>query len=361
MAVTSLILTFGDSKDKGFLIEETPLGFRLLDSREFLSGNDRQSAVYFFKKAFFSKFEQTLLVNDELAAFEAAIKGLSATGETLLIKVGSQKSLIGIGSFGRVEIKSQEIGLGKGSLKLLKEAESLTIIRWLERTVKFDELENYLANKSLYPGLVPISKLELEIEQAAATEIIRFLKSKFWPGRAIPRRIILAGSVFSQAPKNYEPLLAFLNGFEPEGFCRVFLDVFGILPALGQVALVEEGKAINWEEQLLALADVLGLTQTKRGGEELGELILDLGFTEKQRIILKSGELVTVPYEGHQSGSVFLNLKNGVNFNSGLADISLSGGKIGIVIDGRGRPLPYPQLDSESRQRVKGWREALGG
>ncbi|KKS41209.1 MAG: hypothetical protein UV05_C0059G0012, partial [candidate division CPR1 bacterium GW2011_GWA2_42_17] len=188
MPARTLVISFGNAFDKAFLVEETDNGFRIIKTLELLSCGSRDAAVFFFKKLFSSQFEQTLnsslsenqgsasvneqvlIINDEEAALSAALKNLSASGEVLLLSIGAKKSLLGIGSFGRVELRSEVLGLGQGITKLLAARESLFIGRWMKESARFLDTENYLANKSIYPGVLPVDPLSLEMEQGAATE-----------------------------------------------------------------------------------------------------------------------------------------------------------------------------------------------
>ena len=380
MPARTLVISFGNAFDKAFLVEETDNGFRIIKTLELLSCGSRDAAVFFFKKLFSSQFEQTLnsslsenqgsasvneqvlIINDEEAALSAALKNLSASGEVLLLSIGAKKSLLGIGSFGRVELRSEVLGLGQGITKLLAARESLFIGRWMKESARFLDTENYLANKSIYPGVLPVDPLSLEMEQGAATEIVRFLKERFWPvSRSIPKRIILSGAVFAKSPKVYQSLMIFLNGFEPLGFCHIFLDQKNALPAFGELLLSFDKRNFQIEDNLASLGDLISLTHRKKISEELGELTLDLGLAQKQKIILKSRDLINIPFDNEQSGSLGMTLKKGVSFDGPISEINLYGGLLGLVVDARGRPLPCPQMDSESRVMVKKWHQDLGG
>lgn len=362
MPARTLVISFGAACDKAFLVEETDNGFHVSKSLELLSTGRRDAAIFFFKKLFFSQYEQTLIINDEEAALGLALKNLSASGEVLFLGIGARKSFLGIGSFGRVELRSEDLGLGQEITKLLADVEGLSIGRWMKESIRFSDTENYLANKSIYPGALPVDSLSLELEQGAATEIVRFLKNRFWPAsKLIPKKIILSGAVFAKSPKVYQSLIIFLNGFEPLGFCHVFLDQKNALPVFGELLLSLDKRNFQIEDNLTSLGDLIGLTHRKKINEELGELTLDLGLAQKQKIILKSGDLLNIPFDNEQSGSLSLTLKKDVSFDGEVSEINLYGGLLGLIVDARGRPLLCPQSDSESRSTVKKWHQSLGG
>lgn len=357
---TTLVINFGSSLDKGFLIEEKETGLSIRKKVELLSCKDAQSATFFIKKIFHGQFDENLVIENELEAITQTLKELSLSGEVLLIEIGSAKSILGIGSYGRVELRVEEMGLGSKIEKILQKRETVSILRWMPHPIKFESVDNFLGNKSIYPGLKPASIDELDIEQAVACEIIKFLKEKYWPAsRNIPKKVILSGAVFSHAPKAYQPLLTFLNGFEPTGFIHVYRDPHNAIAVYGALILETNEKIINIFDNFESLGDVISLNHSKKEGEDLGEVSLDLGFVERQRLILRSGQLLVVPFSDEQNGKVLLNLDKGVDFEGIQDEIRLIGGPVGIVIDGRGRPIPKPQLDTQSKEMVKKWHQAM--
>lgn len=360
MVVDTLVVKFGLSVDRAILFREDEGSLKILDKLEIISPHDRQFSLYFFKKHFLDKFEQTIVIKNEGAAAVKTLSSLSANQEVAFLSVDLSESLIGLGSFSRVQVKSAKLGLGTAALTALTRLEVGSLASWLTFPLSLSDLENYLANKSIYPATLPLSQPELEMEGSLVTEITSLLKKDYWlEKRTMPSKFFLTGEGFRRFDKPSQALLSFMNGFQPTGACQVFLDRENIFAFFGEFLEKTDSKNIEPENHFLSLCDLISLGHQKKIGESLGTIELDLGLNYSQKIDLLAGEIVVVPYGQEKPGRAVLELKKGVLLENLGSDISLRGGFFGIVIDTRGRPLAHPSLDSRDKEMIKKWHTSL--
>ena len=81
---------------------------------------------------------------------------------------------------------------------------------------------------------------------------------------------------------------------------------------------------------------------------------------------LKYGSLETLPLPSGEVGKLTLQLMHGtdIGFGPGRAPrdgFSVAGGALGVVFDGRGRPLDLPTDAVRRRELIKKWNWTLGG
>jgi hypothetical protein len=84
----------------------------------------------------------------------------------------------------------------------------------------------------------------------------------------------------------------------------------------------------------------------------------------ESRMDLKYGSLETLPLSSGEAGKLTVQCLRGadVGFGPGHGGtIPVSGGALGVVFDGRGRPLDLPADGVRRRELIKKWNWTLGG
>ena len=79
---------------------------------------------------------------------------------------------------------------------------------------------------------------------------------------------------------------------------------------------------------------------------------------------VKFGTLELLPLPGGQTGRLELHPlgRADVGFGPGRGTtVTVSGGALGVVFDGRGRPISLPQDHGRDRDLIKNWYWTLGG
>ena len=261
------------------------------------------------------------------------------------------------------------------------------------------ELTNRIGNKMIRPTTVPQSLEELVIEQAIAREALRlsFVQHKAFAvnlkgvqkertisdafeqsdsGQSLVDMmeldlIVGSGGVLSHAPRREQSAKMLIDSFLPEGITSLAVDSIFMMPQLGVMANIEK-KSIAEEARVAALEVFekdclirLGTCVAPVGSMSKSEVPLKINLEfkngEKKSIDLQSGELIRVEV-GYEEVKAELIPAKGINVGAGKGekiDTIIFGGQVGLIFDGRGRPLDVGSDSNERISNLKKWASAL--
>ena len=250
--------------------------------------------------------------------------------------------------------------------------------QWTAELVSKEDVHQYLCNHAPVPFFVPEEKKGLAILEAFARYRLRdinqqLIKSNPWfpykstaglTGHFEP--IIASGALLTQAPTSGQSMLILIDGLEPWGVTTIVLDRHHILPLLGLIGANEP----VFPTHILAsnVFESLGTVVTAVAEAPEDEPVLNVEVkTENakdyeveifqgslKRLIIPSGvtaELTLKPSERTDIGF------GGPGMGGRL---KVPGGRMGVVIDARGRPLELPQDDGHRIEMLKRWQLILG-
>ncbi len=243
-----------------------------------------------------------------------------------------------------------------------------------------DEITSYyLQNKMIHPSFLPATLEDLAIEQAwTRVKLIRTLENAalFFPdleydqhkgltGKYEP--IIISGAALDKAPTLGQTLLMALDSIQPSGITTLLLDRSQVLAGLGSIAEHESLLPVQVldSEVLENLATVVCAQSNVREGALVVKV--EIVFDEGERVLLdvRQGEIKLVEIE--ESTHLRIYLAPEVHTDIGMGErglggwISLKSGKLGVVIDARGRPIKLPEGIERRSQLIKTWLWELGG
>lgn len=294
---------------------------------------------------------------------------------------------------------SANLGMSYSICNVLAEAGLNNVLRWVPFNIDEKELTNRIGNKMIRPTTVPQSLEELVIEQAIAREALRlsFKQHKeFAVGlKGVQKErtisdafdqsasgetlvdmmnldlLVGSGGVLSHAPRREQSAKMMIDSFQPEGITQLAVDSIFMMPQLGVLANVEEASIA--EEARKAALEVfhkdclirLGTCLTPVGKAKPGQTMLTVNMTlpdgKAINHELKYGEMIRfeAPYE-----PIHAELIPGKNMDIGggkneAVNTTIFGGIVGIILDGRGRPLA---ISTEPEQRISDlgkWSAAL--
>ena len=294
---------------------------------------------------------------------------------------------------------SANLGMSYSICNVLAEASLSNVLRWVPFDIDEKELTNRIGNKMIRPTTVPQSLEELVIEQAIAREALRlsFVQHKAFAvnlkgvqkertisdafeqsdsGQSLVDMmeldlIVGSGGVLSHAPRREQSAKMLIDSFLPEGITSLAVDSIFMMPQLGVMANIDK-KSIAEEARVAALEVFekdclirLGTCVAPVGSMSKSEVSLKINLEfkngEKKSIDLRSGELIRVEV-GYEEVKAELIPAKGINVGAGKGekiDTIIFGGQVGLIFDGRGRPL---DVDSDPNQRIsnlKKWASAL--
>ena len=294
---------------------------------------------------------------------------------------------------------SANLGMSYSICNVLAEASLPNVLRWVPFDIDEKELTNRIGNKMIRPTTVPQSLEELVIEQAIAREALRlsFVQHKAFAvnlkgvqkertisdafeqsdsGQSLVDMmeldlIVGSGGVLSHAPRREQSAKMLIDSFLPEGITSLAVDSIFMMPQLGVMANIEN-KEIAEQARVAALEvfekDCLIRLGTciapvgKLSGSEIAlQVNLEFKNGEKKDIEVRYGELIRIEAEYEEIKAVLTPAK-GVDVGAGDGEqisTTIFGGQVGIVFDGRGRPLEIDASSSKRISNLKKWSEAM--
>ena len=294
---------------------------------------------------------------------------------------------------------SANLGMSYSICNVLAEASLPNVLRWVPFDIDEKELTNRIGNKMIRPTTVPQSLEELVIEQAIAREALRlsFVQHKAFAvnlkgvqkertisdafeqsdsGQSLVDMmeldlIVGSGGVLSHAPRREQSAKMLIDSFLPEGITSLAVDSIFMMPQLGVMANIEN-KEIAEQARVAALEvfekDCLIRLGTciapvgKLSGSEIPlQVNLEFKNGEKKDIEVRYGELIRIEAEYEEIKAVLTPAK-GVDAGAGDGEqisTKIFGGQVGIVFDGRGRPLEIDASSSKRISNLKKWSEAM--
>ncbi len=294
---------------------------------------------------------------------------------------------------------SANLGMSYSVCNVLAETGMDNVLRWVPLDIDRAELNDRIGNKMIRPTTVPQSLQELIIEQAIAREALRlsFIQHKEFAvglkGVQTERTIsdafdqsesgatlvnmmeldllVGSGGVLSHAPRREQAARMLVDAFMPTGITQLAVDSIFMMPQLGVLANID--KIDLKENARKAAVEVfkkdclirLGTCIAPVGKSKPGKIILTLELTLPDgnaiRYGLKTGELIKIdaPYEPMKAK---LTPSRNMDIGAGKGEIintKIYGGQTGILLDGRGRPLELPAIDSERIAKLQEWSKVV--
>ena len=294
---------------------------------------------------------------------------------------------------------SANLGMSYSICNVLAESGLKNVLRWVPFDIDEKELTNRIGNKMIRPTTVPQSMEELFIEQAIAREALRlsFKQHKEFAvglkgiqkertisdafdqttsGETLVNMMDLdllvgSGGVLSHAPRREQSAKMLIDSFMPEGITQLAVDSIFMMPQLGVLAAVDK-KDLKEDARKAALEVFhkdclirLGTCVTPVGKSKKGELLLTAEIKIQNENIRKIDIFkddfirIEAPYE-----PVDVILTPGKNINVGggpgeKIDTQIYGGTVGLIFDGRERPIKIPSDSMDRLNALNKWSNAI--
>ena len=294
---------------------------------------------------------------------------------------------------------SANLGMSYSICNVLAESGLDNVLRWVPFDIDRKELTNRIGNKMIRPTTVPQSLEELFIEQSIAREALRlsFKQHKEFAvglkgvqkertisdafdqttsGESLVNMMDLdllvgSGGVLSHAPRREQSAKMLIDAFMPEGITQLAVDSIFMMPQLGVLAHVDK-KEFSEDARKAALEVFhkdclirLGTCITPIGKAKPGDTILNAVMTlsdgtKKEQELIR-GEIVRLkaPYEAIQA---VLKPSKSMDIGGGKGqeiETNIFGGKVGLIFDGRDRPITIPANQEERLESIRSWSDAL--
>ena len=289
---------------------------------------------------------------------------------------------------------SANLGMSYSISNVLSEAGLDNVLRWIPFAIAEGDLRDRIKNKMIRPTTIPQQLEELQIEHAVAREALRLA---FAQHRALAvglkgvqsertlsdvfeqsasgatlidmmalDLLVGSGGVLSHAPRRAQTAALLVDAFQPEGVTQLAVDSIFMMPHLGVLATIDEKAATDVFERDCLI--YLGSCVAPVGEGKEGDVCCDFALTgeavagAEQSGQLRVGDLLC--FELADGAVAELSLAPARAFDVGAGpgqplETTVRGGVIGIILDGRGRPLQFPADEEDRVRRLREWSAAL--
>jgi len=288
---------------------------------------------------------------------------------------------------------SANLGMSYSVCNVLSEAGAANIKRWVPAPMNEFVLRNRLRNKMIRPTTIPQTREDLLVEQAVAREALRLafihhqqlatgLKgvqqqrdigatfSQSESGETLVNLfdlgiIIGSGGVLSHAPRRQQAALMMIDAFQPLGVTMLTVDSIFMMPQLGVLAREhpEIAHEVFRRDCLIPLGPVIAPLGAVRPGEEVMTLTLTPPGGDARTTVVHGGELLCFPLAQGEHATLTAQPVKGLDLGAGRGrsiTCTVDGGVVGVIADGRGRPLQLPDDESILHRKLQEWLVAIG-
>jgi uncharacterized protein (TIGR01319 family) len=287
---------------------------------------------------------------------------------------------------------SANLGMSYSISNVLAEAGLSNIMRWVPFTIDEQTLRNRIKNKMIRPTTIPQTLDELQIEHAISREALRLAlihhKSLATGLKGVQQErtisdvfeqqtsgkslvdmlkldlIVGSGGILSHAPRRIQSMLMMVDAYEPLGFTTLSVDSIFMMPHLGVLSTINEKAATDVFVRDCMI--YLGTCAAPIGQGKSGELCADYEITfPDSRIVkdqLKFGDLRLYPLELGKRAKMTMQPAKQVNLGAGAGvpvTREVQGGVVGLMLDGRGRPLQLPGEQAARVAALMKWYQAM--
>ena len=285
---------------------------------------------------------------------------------------------------------SANLGMSYSVSNVLAEAGLDQIMRWVSFDIEEADLRDRIKNKMIRPTTIPQLMQELQVEQAIAREALRLafdqhralavglkgVQSKRTladvfeqgaTGESLVEMMALdmlvgSGGVLSHAPRREQSCAMLIDAFQPEGVTRLAVDSIFMMPHLGVLSTVDERAATDVFERdcLIYLGTCVAPVGEGKDGEVCLQYEIDLP-SGGQTGELQVGQLQWMPLADGEEVEVSLQPARRWDVGAGpgqALNARVRGGIVGLVLDGRGRPIQMA-ADQDRRRQISDWQQAL--
>ncbi|MBA3824504.1 MAG: glutamate mutase L [Ktedonobacterales bacterium] len=225
----------------------------------------------------------------------------------------------------------------------------------------------------LHPTWLPETPDELALDGALAREALRLATEQ---GAAYGRSSDLAqidvligtGGFFAHQPTLGMAALLLLDAVQPRGICTLILDSAQLAEPLGAASLLDpmaSADAVDVDALLVQLGTCVATVGMPPPGEPALRVVLEYADGREQVAEILPGTIEALPLAPGQTARMQLFPAAGVDIGLGPGEHAqagnpVEGGRLGLIIDARGRPLTLPENDQQRQARLRQWHAAFG-
>jgi uncharacterized protein (TIGR01319 family) len=288
---------------------------------------------------------------------------------------------------------SANLGMSYSVCNVLSEATTAGIKRWVPMPMNDFLLRNRLRNKMIRPTTIPQTREDLLVEQAVAREALRLafihhqqlatglkgVQQQRGIGDALSQTetgaslvnlfelglIIGSGGVLSHAPRRHQAALMLIDAFQPVGITTLAVDSIFMMPQLGVLARDHPAMAMQIFNQdcLIPLGPVVAPLGPVKAGEEVMTATLAPEDGDPVEVRVTGGRLLRVALPAGARARLTVRPARALDMGEGRGrpvEREVEGGAVGVIFDGRGRPLELADDEATRHRLLLEWLIAVG-
>lgn len=284
---------------------------------------------------------------------------------------------------------SANLGMSYSICNVLEESGFENILRWVPFGVERGEIADWIANKMVRPTTIPQTLYHLVLEQALAREALRLsfehhreLAKKVEKeevsvfGRGQPEMsrsagrdvidmmrlgmLVGSGGVLSHAPRRQQAALMLLDAFQPVGVTRLAVDSIFMMPHLGVLSTVYPDIAAEVFEKdcLVPLGTSIAPSGPVKAGATVATVKVQTRDGGQRHAVVTGGDISVIPLGVGQEAECLIQPDRNHDVGAGKGrslQATAHGGLVGLVLDGRGRPLSLPPDPNDRVAALARW------
>ncbi len=205
------------------------------------------------------------------------------------------------------------------------------VARWLRPVPNEIQLENYIANRILYPQTIPMTEVDMAIDLAILREALRINGPKGETQNEQKANALLGNNPFLNPTLRKILIPGKFLSFVPDLATLTWVFVDGLLLERTKMDFFQELWTINLTDNTEKVVGSIILPQFKNKSTEM-EII-----AEGKKFIVKMGSLIVLPCPKDRCKISYKFDKGGQVLGKQESAIEVYGGKLGLMIDGRSR------------------------
>ena len=289
---------------------------------------------------------------------------------------------------------SANLGMSYSICNVLEEAGFENIMRWIPFGVDEVQISDWIAGKMVRPTTIPDTLHHLVLEQAVAREALRLSfehhkslakkvekeKVSIFGGENLAKRASLgkdavnlmklgilvgSGGALSHAPRRAQAALMLMDAFQPEGVTELAVDSIFMMPHLGVLSGLYPDIAsyVFDKDCLVRLGTCIAPVGQAKPGTPLAKVQMRMPDGTSIEEQIESGRIRVIPLEAGQQAKCRIHPAASADMGAGrgrTVEETVSGGLVGIILDGRGRPIAFPEGPAERARRLTDWILSMG-
>ncbi len=302
-----------------------------------------------------------------LAAYYRGLEGY------LGVHIGSGLSFFVRGSEEEVHLRCFPYGLGHGLKRFWEDVDEELLRLW---TPDLKDPMGEVLHKMAYPELAPETEAEAWLEWGLAFQMGRKMLLNMLPGserrafrrQGLPthyRMLFLGGAVWSALTRPEALVLTALDLFQPVGVVTLVADVAHLAAPLGILSKVNPYVTVHMlrSAHFVPLATVVTPWGYRpRGRDPIARARLQWAPNQQMSVDLHPGEIQVLRLPPGYHGDLTVEPVGPFDVGAGPGRTlhqEVRGSWLGVVLDGRGRPLRYPSDPGQHREARQTWLRAL--